>query len=103
MRGCHIITHELSHMFGLKHCIYYECLMNGINSADEQRSGGIRTLCPVCLKKLKYHLKFDTRTRLNDLAKVCDELGFTEEAQIYRALINLPDKNSDLNSISTLN
>jgi len=35
MRGCHIMTHEIGHMFGLRHCIYYECLMNGLNSAEE--------------------------------------------------------------------
>ena len=35
MRSCHIMTHELGHMFGLKHCIYYECLMNGLMSAEE--------------------------------------------------------------------
>jgi len=35
MRGVHIMVHEICHMFGLRHCIYYECLMNGVNSADE--------------------------------------------------------------------
>ena len=53
MRSCHIMVHEIGHMFGLRHCIYYECLMNGLNSAEEQRQGGIRILCPVCQKKLK--------------------------------------------------
>ena len=33
MRGCAILCHEIGHQFGLRHCIYYECLMNGINSA----------------------------------------------------------------------
>ena len=31
-RSCHTMAHEISHMFGLKHCIYYECIMNGSNS-----------------------------------------------------------------------
>ena len=35
MYACHVMAHEIGHMFGLYHCIYYECLMNGINSADE--------------------------------------------------------------------
>ena len=81
------MAHEIGHMFGLRHCIYYECLMNGLMSAEEQRAGGIRVLCPVCLKKLKQNLKFDTAARFTGLAKVCDELGFTEEAKVYRALI----------------
>ena len=35
MRSCHIMTHEICHMFGLRHCIYFECLMNGIMSGEE--------------------------------------------------------------------
>ena len=33
MRACAIMCHEIGHQFGLRHCIYYECLMNGIMSA----------------------------------------------------------------------
>ena len=32
-RACHIMAHEVGHMFGMRHCIYYECLMNGLMSA----------------------------------------------------------------------
>lgn len=63
MRACAIMCHEICHQFGLRHCIYYECLMNGIMSAEEQRRGGIRILCPCCTKKLKSNLKFDTSVR----------------------------------------
>lgn len=87
MRGCHIMCHEIGHQFGLRHCIYYECLMNGINSAEEQRNGGIRILCSVCHKKLKQNLKFDSSERFRRLADVCDELGFDEEAAVYRKLL----------------
>ena len=33
--ACHTMAHEISHMFALHHCIYYECLMNGYNSKLE--------------------------------------------------------------------
>ena len=89
-RACHIMVNELCHMFGLENCIYYECLMNGVNCAIERRAGGVRVLCPVCLKKLKYNIKFDTEARFTKLAEVCDEIGFSEEAKIYRALIEVP-------------
>ena len=88
MRGCAIMTHEICHQFGLRHCIYYECLMNGIMCAQEQRDGGIRILCPVCMKKLKQNLKFDSGARFERLAEVCDQLGFAEEAAVYRKILS---------------
>jgi hypothetical protein len=27
-RACKTMCHEICHMFGLKHCVFYECLMN---------------------------------------------------------------------------
>ena len=87
MRACAIMCHEIGHQFGLRHCIYYECLMNGIMSAEEQRAGGIRILCPVCTKKLKQNLKFDSAVRFQRLAAVCDELDFADEAAVYRKLL----------------
>lgn len=34
-RAVYTMAHEITHMFGIKHCIYYECLMNGVMSAEE--------------------------------------------------------------------
>ena len=28
-----VMAHEITHMFGVRHCIYYNCLMNGSNHA----------------------------------------------------------------------
>jgi archaemetzincin len=33
--ACHVMVHESGHMFGMTHCTYYECTMNGFNSATE--------------------------------------------------------------------
>lgn len=57
------MAHEITHMFGMKHCIYYDCLMNGTMSAEETQRRTNNTLCPVCLKKLKINIKFDTKER----------------------------------------
>ena len=70
--------------------------MNGLMSAEEQRNGGIRILCPVCLKKLKQNLKFDTSERFKKLAAVCDELGFSEEANVYKAIVAASENCADL-------
>lgn len=41
-RACKVMVHELGHMFGMKHCIYYSCIMNGSNHLDEAE---IKPLC----------------------------------------------------------
>ena len=82
-RSCRVMCHELAHMFGLKHCIYYECMMNGSNGPFE----GVRrpnvTMCPVCLTKLQMNIKFDAKARFERLIEVSLELGFEESARSY--------------------
>lgn len=29
IRSCRLLTHEICHLFGIPHCIFYSCLMNG--------------------------------------------------------------------------
>lgn len=49
-RSCKVMAHEISHLFCLKHCIYFSCAMNGSNSLEESN---IRPMfcCPMCLHK----------------------------------------------------
>lgn len=62
------MCHEIGHMFGLPHCIYYECLMNGANqdTLDEFKRRPM-LLCNVCLRKLQYRIGFDITKRYKDL------------------------------------
>ena len=65
-RGLAVLSHEAGHMFGITHCVRYECLMNGSNSLDEldrQRA----TLCPNCLHKLAWNVGFDVRAHYRGL------------------------------------
>ena len=32
------MTHEIGHMFGIKHCVHFNCLMNGSNHEEENDS-----------------------------------------------------------------
>ena len=57
------MVHEIGHMFGIEHCIYYECIMNGSNGSFENYGDGEITLCPSCLAKLKMNIGFDTTER----------------------------------------
>ena len=73
------MVHEIGHMFGLAHCIYYECTMNGSNGSFELDYVPNRTLCPICLAKLKMNCRFDCRVRYTKLVEAASVLGFEEE------------------------
>ena len=45
-RSIRVMTHEIGHMFGIKHCVYYLCNMNGSMSAEEGRNKPGH-LCPI--------------------------------------------------------
>jgi len=52
--------HELCHVFGLTHCPYYECLMNGSNLLEEADRKPF-LLCPVCLRKTAVYHNFEDK------------------------------------------
>lgn len=45
--------HEIGHMFGILHCIYYECNMNGSNDLEKSDVRPIY-FCPVCYRKISF-------------------------------------------------
>lgn len=63
-----LILHEAVHMFGVLHCCYYRCLMNGSSTLEEVDSKP-PYLCGMCLKKLQLVLGFDPLERYVKLAK----------------------------------
>lgn len=80
-RGCKVLVHETAHMFGLPHCIYFECVVNGSNHLQETDRQP-QHLCPVCLRKLHHATGLDPVRRYRELAalyrqrKWYDELDF---------------------------
>ena len=68
------MTHEIGHMFGIRHCIYYECGMNGANHIEEIQNSPLY-YCAVCFRKLQYAVGFDVMERYQKLINVCGEFG----------------------------
>lgn len=79
-RSCKVLAHEAGHMFGIAHCIYFRCLMNGSNHIAESDARPLH-LCPVDLHKLYESIGFDSVARYADLLDFCRAAGFNDEAQ----------------------
>jgi archaemetzincin len=65
---CSTMVHEMGHIFGIKHCTYFNCTMNGTNSSEESQSNPSFDFCSICIRKLHSSLKFDIKTRLKNLS-----------------------------------
>jgi archaemetzincin len=79
-RSGRVLVHETAHMFGLTHCIYFKCVLNGSNHLPESDSRPLH-LCPVCLHKLQYSIGFDLASRYRKLREFYERVGFEDEAR----------------------
>ena len=83
-RSMKVMAHEIGHMFGMEHCTFYECVMNGSNHLEETDRRPAH-LCPVCLRKLHYAVGFDPARRYRDLERVFRDGKLGPEADWVRA------------------
>jgi archaemetzincin len=86
-RSCKVLAHETGHMFGLAHCTYFNCLMNGSNHLLESDRRPLH-LCPVCLRKLQWSIGFDVLKRYTELERVNRANSFIDEADWLSRRIN---------------
>lgn len=90
-RCCKVLAHETGHMFGIRHCKYFRCIMNGSNSLSEGDRRPLN-LCPICLRKLHHSIGFEIRGRYRALADFFEDEEFESEAQWIRTRL----KNIDI-------
>ena len=83
LRSFKVLAHETGHMFGIEHCVYLLCLMNGSNHMEEADASPVH-LCPVCLRKLQHSVGFDIEQRYRTLEVVYREAGLVDEAAWVR-------------------
>jgi len=81
-------THEISHMFGISHCITNECLMNGSNHIKELDRNQLR-LCSLCQEKIIYRLNLEPEKRLIEMLSFLSRNNLTDEYEY----INLDSNN----------
>jgi len=85
-RSCKVLVHETGHMFGVSHCVFFACVMNGSNHLGESDSRPFH-LCPVCLRKLDWSMNWDIVKRDESLAALYHEFGFEGESKWTAARI----------------
>lgn len=78
-----ICSHEIGHMFGLRHCIDANCVMNGTNSMVETDRHTLR-LCSNCQRKLNSGIQYDNKKRLVELEKYFKENNLTTGAELMQ-------------------
>ena len=78
-RSSKVLAHETGHMFGITHCTFFNCLMNGSNHLTESDRRPLH-LCPVCLRKLQWSIGFDAPARYSTLERINRSFGFIDEA-----------------------
>jgi archaemetzincin len=86
-RSVKVMSHEIGHIFGMSHCIFYECIMCGSNSLRESDSRP-PFLCPLCLDKLQWNLGLDVMPRYEELESYFRKHEMTEEADFIKDRIN---------------
>ena len=79
-RSCKVLVHETAHIFSLRHCIFFKCVLNGSNHLQESDSRPL-SLCPVCLRKLQFCIGFDLMDRYHKLLDFYRKIGFDHEAR----------------------
>jgi len=78
-----LAAHEAGHLLSMRHCTFYECLMNGARTVAEADRRPL-LLCPVCSAKLCWNLGLDPQARYRTLAKTYDRLGLEKTARRVR-------------------
>lgn len=92
LRTLKIAAHETGHMFSVKHCTKYECVMNGTNSLLESDRHPL-DVCPECTAKLCWAAGADPRERYARLADFCARHGLTAEQHLFEESARALEKN----------
>lgn len=92
-RAIGVFVHEVIHLFGVDHCIYYLCMMNGTETQEEMDEQPLY-LCPICLRKMytavgKEKKHFNAVEMYRALVDASKKLNFKDEVDWYENRLNL--------------
>ena len=82
-RTLKIAVHETGHMFRIRHCTKYECVMSGTNHLKETDSRPIDA-CPECMAKIAWFTGISPADRYKRLHDYCNRSGMKVDAEEFR-------------------
>lgn len=81
-RTLKIAAHETGHMFSIRHCTKYECVMSGTNHLAETDRRPIDA-CPECTAKILWANSLDAAIRYEKLSEFANKHGFIDESRAF--------------------
>ncbi|KAL0479352.1 archaemetzincin [Acrasis kona] len=84
------LAHEICHVFGIDHCIFFSCVMNAIVGDENVEP---MWLCPVDLSKLRKSVGFEIQHRYRNLITLFKEFSMTDEVSWIEKILNELDVN----------
>jgi archaemetzincin len=81
-RTLKVAAHESGHMFSIRHCTKYNCVMSGSNHLAETDNHPIDA-CPECMAKICWFSHISPAERYRKLSDVCRRNGLYEETKEF--------------------
>jgi archaemetzincin len=81
-------SHELCHVFGMEHCIEYQCLMNDTRDKDERDERPMYP-CPACIQKLWHGLQLEPLGHVQRLGQFCEINELRREAEWFGQVMRI--------------
>lgn len=83
--------HETLHMFSIKHCITYNCLLNGSNGEYESDHNPLY-LCPLCLSKFCWNLGIDPTLHMQRMADFWHKEKIFSTSNFYKKCLKYTEE-----------
>lgn len=87
-RTLKIAAHEVGHLFSIKHCKNFHCIMNGSLSLDESDAKPVH-FCPECLQKLCWNNGQSLQDHFFRMKKFWEMLGDERTVKFYKKNLEL--------------